>query len=161
VDSIKSKSSLRNKSPAAAVGWGGCRQHVGVGASRSSAGRAGDHEKKLGKTFYTGGVSEQQPVGGEEHQQPGVPCGSGDGARGVRNNALSTSLLPMASEARLPKQEPLQGTGKPARAVEAARWWRGIHLRVGSRGVTPRVGWRSGLNRAPAGFSGDFFNAEM
>jgi hypothetical protein len=95
VDSIKRKSSLRNKSPAAAACWGGSWQHVGVWASRSSAGRAGDHEKELGEIFYTGGISEQQPVGGEQ-QQPGVPCGSGDGARGVRNSALSTLLLPVA-----------------------------------------------------------------
>jgi hypothetical protein len=93
---IKRKSSLRNKSPAAVAGWGGCQQHVGVGASRNSASRDDNNEKDLGEIFYTGGVGEQQPVGGEEQQQPGVPCGSGDGACEVRNSTLSTSLLPVA-----------------------------------------------------------------
>jgi hypothetical protein len=120
VDLIKRKSSLRNKSPAAAADWGGCRQHVRVGASRSSAGWADDHEKYLGEIFYTGGVGEKQPVGGEEQQQPGVPCGSGDGAREVRNNALSTSLLLVAIEGAVAEARAAARNGKAG----SGRWRR-------------------------------------
>jgi hypothetical protein len=91
--------------------WNWKLWHVAV-----ATGRAGDHEQELEETFNAGNVGEQKPVRGEEKQQPDVPCGGG-GARGVRNNILSSSLLPAAlifkmCEARM--RELQQGRGKAA-----------------------------------------------
>jgi hypothetical protein len=101
--------------------------HVAV-----AKGRAGDHEQELEETFNAGNVGEQKPVRGEEKQQPDVPCGGGS-ARGVRNNILSSSLLPAALVFKMCEawmRELLRGKGKAALgAVEAAQRSIGVRRR--------------------------------